>query len=263
MASFDIQKIKNPEIEGEQYQQGEQSGFWNVREYVLFRDGHKCRHCFGKTRNKVLTVHHIESRQTGGDAPNNLITLCVTCHDAHHKGEIELKVKRGQSFRDAAFMGIMRWSLYERLKAQYADVSLTYGYMTKAARIKAGLPKGHANDAFCILGNMDARRSELLYVQRFVRKNNRSLHKANLLKGGRRKANKAPRLVLGFRLFDKVKFENQERFIFGRRASGYFLLGRVDGTKVHASANHKKLLLLEAGRTLLTQSEKRPGGKQL
>ena len=39
-ASFDIQKIKNSEVQGVQYQQGEQLGFWNVREYVLFRDGH-------------------------------------------------------------------------------------------------------------------------------------------------------------------------------------------------------------------------------
>ena len=39
-ASFDIQKIKNPEIHSEEYQQGEQLGFWNVREYVLFRDNY-------------------------------------------------------------------------------------------------------------------------------------------------------------------------------------------------------------------------------
>ena len=30
-ASFDIQKIKNPEIEGAEYQHGEQLDFWNVR----------------------------------------------------------------------------------------------------------------------------------------------------------------------------------------------------------------------------------------
>ena len=41
-ASFDIQKIKNPKIQGEEYQQGEQLAFWNVREYVLFRDNHTC-----------------------------------------------------------------------------------------------------------------------------------------------------------------------------------------------------------------------------
>ena len=36
-ASFDIQKIKNPDISGEEYQQGEQLGFWNIREYVLLK----------------------------------------------------------------------------------------------------------------------------------------------------------------------------------------------------------------------------------
>ena len=45
VASFDIQKIKNPTIHGTDYQQGEQFDFWNVREYVLFRDGHICQCC--------------------------------------------------------------------------------------------------------------------------------------------------------------------------------------------------------------------------
>jgi len=62
-ASFDIQKIKNPSIQGTEYQQGEQLDFWNVREYVLFRDGHICQCCKGKSKDPVLNVHHIESRQ--------------------------------------------------------------------------------------------------------------------------------------------------------------------------------------------------------
>ena len=65
-ASFDIQKIKNPNIKSSEYQQGEQLGFWNVREYVLFRDGHTCQCCKGKSGDKCLNVHHIESRKTGG-----------------------------------------------------------------------------------------------------------------------------------------------------------------------------------------------------
>lgn len=35
-ASFDIQKIKNPNISGEDYQQGDQLGFWNVRVDIMF-----------------------------------------------------------------------------------------------------------------------------------------------------------------------------------------------------------------------------------
>ena len=80
VGNFDTQLLKNPEIQGEQYQQGEQLGFWNAREYVLCRDNHECQHCHGKSKDPILNVHHIESRKTGGDAPNNLITLCETCH---------------------------------------------------------------------------------------------------------------------------------------------------------------------------------------
>ena len=101
-ASFDIQKIKNPDVKSTDYQQGEQLGFWNVREYVLFRDGHKCQCCKGKSKDKILNVHHIESRQTGGNAPNNLITLCETCHTGYHKGTVKLpvKIKRGMKFKN-------------------------------------------------------------------------------------------------------------------------------------------------------------------
>ena len=65
-ASFDIQKLKNPDISGEEYRRGEQLNFWNVREYVLFRDNHTCQHCHGKSKNNILNVHHLESRKTGG-----------------------------------------------------------------------------------------------------------------------------------------------------------------------------------------------------
>lgn len=58
VAQFDTQKMKNHDISGSDYQNGEQLGFWNVREYVLFRDGHKCSHCKGKSKDPVLNVHH-------------------------------------------------------------------------------------------------------------------------------------------------------------------------------------------------------------
>ena len=104
VASFDIQKIKNPDISGDEYNQGEQLGFWNVREYILWRDNHECQHCHGKSKDNILNVHHIENRKTGGNSPNNLITLCETCHHKYHQGEIELKIKRGKSFRDTTFI---------------------------------------------------------------------------------------------------------------------------------------------------------------
>lgn len=254
VASFDIQKIKNPEISGEEYQHGEQLGFWNVREYVLFRDNHECQFCHGKSKDNILNVHHIESRKTGGDPPSNLITLCETCHHRYHQGDMELKLKRGQSFRDATFMGIMRWAFYDVLKEKHQNVALTYGYITKNTRIKNNLPKDHYIDARCISGNPQATPLGYVYYQKKVRCHNRQIHKNTILKGGVRKNNQAPFIVKGFRLFDKVLFENKEYFIFGRRTSGFFDIRNLSGDKVNnGSISFKKLELVETKKYYLAE----------
>lgn len=253
-AAFDIQKINNPSISGSECQQGEQLDFFNVREYVLFRDNHICQHCKGKSKDKVLNVHHIESRKTGGDSPNNLITLCETCHKAYHRGDFELNVKRGKSFRDAAFMGIMRWSFYDRLKNIYPNVSMTFGYITKNTRITNNLPKEHYVDARCISGNPTAKPLGYYFYQKKVRCQNRQIHKANFLKGGRKKLNQAPFLVKGFRLFDLVEYQKDLYYIFSRRNSGYFDIRKLDGTKVNkGSINCKYLRLIDKRRSILIE----------
>ena len=264
VASFDTQKLKDPDISGVEYQQGEQLGFWNVREYVLFRDGHECQHCHGKSKDPVLTVHHLESRKTGGDSPGNLITLCESCHKEYHSLSPEEQKKwklpkRTEPYRDAAFMGIMRWSLYEQLQEEYGaeNVSITYGYITKNTRIRLGLEKSHVNDAFCIAGNLEAKPLETMLVEKKVRRHNRQIHRFNTITGGKRKLNQAPWQVHGFRLFDKVFFQGQECFIFGRRKSGYFLLKKLDGTRVHASAKAKELKLIEESRGYIKERRER------
>lgn len=253
-ASFDIQKIKRPDIQGKEYQQGEQLGFWNVREYVLWRDGHVCQHCHGKSKDPVLNVHHLESRKTGGDAPSNLITLCETCHKAYHRGKFELKIKRGKPLRDAAFMGIMRWAFYNRLKKEHPNVSMTFGYITKNTRIANNLPKEHYVDARCISGHPQAKPLGFYFYQKKVRCQNRQIHKANFLKGSRKKLNQAPFLVRGFRLFDLVRYEGILYYVFARRVSGYFDIRKLDGTKANnGSVSCKKLKLINTKKTILTE----------
>ena len=252
-ASFDIQKINNPNIQGEEYQQGEQLDFWNVRQYVLFRDSYKCKgrkNC----KNKILNVHHIESRKTGGNAPNNLITLCEDCHNDFHSGKLKLNLKRGQSFKDSTFMGIMRWTFYNRLKELYPNVSMTYGYITKNTRITNNLPKDHNIDAFCIANNIKANMLDYEFYFKKVRCHNRQIHKAKILKGNRRKLNQAPFEVKGFRLFDKVEYQSELYYIFGRRSSGFFDIRKLDGTKVNkGSLSCKKIKLIETRKSILCE----------
>ena len=258
VASFDTQLLKTTELElskpeGTDYQQGDMLGFWNVRQYVFFRDDYTCQHCKGKSKDKILNVHHVESRKTGGNAPNNLVTLCETCHKAYHKGTINLNLKRGKSFREAVFMGIMRWSLYNELKELYPNVNIAYGYITKNTRITHGLDKSHRVDARCITGNSMVTPCNEYFLQKKTRCHNRQIHKATVSKGGYRKLNQTNYITKGFRLFDKVLYNDIECFIFGRRATGYFDVRLLSGEKLSAGVSYKKLKLLETRKNLLIE----------
>ena len=261
VAQFDIQKIKDFAIAGKEYQEGDQMGFWKVREYVLFRDEHTCQRGHGKSKDKILNVHHIESRKTGGNAPGNLMTLCDTCHDRIHRENLTHSIKRTQeSFRDATQMTVTRWFIYHGIQKAFSAVKLTYGYITKNTRITNAVDKSHMMDARCISGHPLAHSPKHTLLIKQVRGQNRQLPKATLLKGGVRKANKAPRYVFGYQLFDKVRYHGQECFVFGRRASGYFDLRLLDGTKISAGVSYKKLTLIERASTLLIQTTKGGSG---
>lgn len=247
VAQFDAQKIKNPDINGEDYQQGEQMGFWNVREYVLARDGHKCVHCKGKSKDPILNVHHLESRKTGGNSPSNLVTLCETCHKAYHRGEFDLKINRGSSLRDAAVMNIMRWAVYERAKKEFGNVHLTYGYITKHTRIENGITKTHAADAFCVAKNIHARRLSSFFMCRCVPRHTRALHVFNPKIFGIRRSYIASHKIgkSQFQRYDMVRWKGMDCFIFGS-TNGRPVLRNIEGVKMHenASVNIKTIKFL-------------------
>ena len=185
VANFDIQKIKNPDVEGVAYQQGEQEGFYNLREYILHRDGHKCQNpdCKNKDKNPILMLHHIVFREHGGtDSPSNLITLCNKCHapSNHKKGKFlynwMIEGKKVKGFKDSTFMSMVRWRLVNYLNLIDVETNHTYGFKTKSKRIELSLEKSHFNDAFCIAGGNNQVRVETFYIEQ-IRRNNRSLEK--------------------------------------------------------------------------------------
>ena len=272
-AEFDLQLLKaiadgKPVPQGEDYQHGEMYGHYNVRQYVLWRDGYTCQCCGAHATQKKevrLHVHHLESRKVGGDAPDNQVTLCESCHKKLHKGLIEakdFKKRKRRSTRDATFMGIMRMTLLRRLQEQRpVPVVETRGYITKATRENLlVLPKSHTNDALAIAHGPQGFRAEYLpnirqadrlYTIRSVRHHNRQLHKATILKGGVRKANQAEKYICGFRLYDKVLYNGIECFVWGRRTSGSFLLRQLNGEKVKDGVSYKHLKLLERSQSYL------------
>ena len=273
-AEFDLQRIKAvaqglPVPQGEDYQKGEMLGHYNVRQYVFFRDNYTCRCCGRKGKEVKLHAHHLESRKTGGNTPDNEITLCDDCHEKFHKGIITnptLRKRNSHSTRDATFMGIMRKTLIDRLRKELTiPVYETHGYVTKYTRVELlKLPKSHINDAIAIASGKwgldvsiyhNFQIPEQTYKMVPVRHHNRQLHKATILKGGIRKNNQASKYVKGFRLWDKVLYNRIECFVSGRRTKGYFALRTLDGNVIHNSVNTKKLRLLERSTNYLIEKE--------
>ena len=255
-ASFDIQRIKDPGIEGEQYQQGEQLGYENVKAYVKARDGFRCRSCGSRDH---LEVHHIMQRKDGGsDSPDNLVTLCHGCHMAWHEGKKDMvALSSDPGFKAATQMSTMRWILLDRVRKAHPDIPVegTYGYVTNHVRNSHGLEKRHFIDARVISGNATARSDGVLWHVVARRSHNRKIHKDTILKNGVRKANQATRKVAGYGLGDKVMYAGQLCYIHGRRSSGYFDIRRLDGTRVHAGIHYRHLKLVERANTNLIYKE--------
>jgi len=237
VTAFDIAKIKNPDIEGEGYQNGVQKNFWNTREYVLFRDNHICQVCKGKSKDPVLEVHHLESRKTGGDRPDNLIALCNTCHSKVSKGKFYLNVKIPKGFKAETFMNTVRWKLVNRLKELGNSVSHTYGYITKSKRIEIGLEKNHVNDAFVIAGGTTQERCSSFTVNQ-TRRNNRRLQTN---RKGYRPSIRRKRYEL--QPNDLVRYDNTEK-----RVKGVFNYGTWVRLDDGVNTNVKNVEVLKYGK---------------
>lgn len=132
-------------------------------------------------------------------------------------------------------------------------MSMTYGYITKNIRIQNNLPKEKYIDARCITGYPTAEPLGYYFYQKKVRCHNRQIHKAKIIKGGVKRRNQAEYLVHGFRLFDKIEYNNEIGFIFARRKTGYFDIRKLNGEHIHKSASYKKIRLIETKKSFLTE----------
>ena len=66
LAAFDIHKITDSNVEGEEYQNGDKKGFYNTKAYVLWRDGYRCKaNQKGVEHSRELHVHHILFKTNG------------------------------------------------------------------------------------------------------------------------------------------------------------------------------------------------------
>lgn len=174
IADFDIQKIKNPDIQNRKYQQGEKYGFSHLRQYILHRDKHQCQNpnCKNKAKQPILQIHHLGFwKEDRSDRPDNLITLCNKCHVSknHQKqGFLFGWQPKTKSFRPETFMSTVKWRL-----VSYAD-EITFGCITKLKRKEYELEKSHHNDAFVIAGGSNQVRCKTQVIEQ-IRRHKRSM----------------------------------------------------------------------------------------
>jgi hypothetical protein len=180
--SFDIHKLKNPEVSGIGYQNGTMKGSTNFTDYILTRDKHTCQKC-KKKKNVKLQVHHIRKRSDGGtDVPSNGLTLCEKCHEWTHKNEknyLWIQKKFGsldnRFFQPTSLLNIIMPGFTKWLHEEFNQaVSLTFGYENKDKRRKWNLDKRHWIDAFCCVSEESLLVEPNVYQYKQFRRHNRA-----------------------------------------------------------------------------------------
>lgn len=228
-ATFDPHALKNPAVLTNKwlYQKGINYGYANTKAYVLTRDGYCFQHCKGKTKDKRLEVHHIIFRsENGSDEEDNLLTLCKTCHDALHRGEVALK-KKGKKKGQLNHATQMNSICIQLLKRTHAEE--TFGFVTKEHRQLMRLPKEHYFDAVAIAtqGKEPTFKTSTVLFKKCVPdgdyQQTKGVRSEQVIPTGK---------LFGFRKFDKVEYKGNDYFIKGRMSTGYAILTDTEGDKV-------------------------------
>ncbi|MHB1805482.1 MAG: RNA-guided endonuclease IscB [Thermoplasmataceae archaeon] len=241
VASFDTQKMQNPEMSGMEYQQGELQGY-EIREYLLEKFHRKCVYC-GKT-GIPLEIEHLTPRSR--DGPDTVNNLAISCHNCNQKknnltaeefGYPEVRKRALITMRDAAFMNTVRWKLTQLTGSEH-----TLGFITKKNRISLGLDKTHVNDAFVIAGGTDQIRT-LPFTITQRRRNNRSIQTNR--KGFRPSIR---RKRYAFQPGDMVLHDHERFSVVGVHNYGKSIV--IKGGEKKMDINTKKVKLVKYGKGL-------------
>jgi 5-methylcytosine-specific restriction endonuclease McrA len=170
---FDTQLMNDPDISGVQYQQGTLAG-WELREYLLYRHGHRCAYCGGMSGDAVLEIEHVHPKSKGGsNRVSNLVIACQKCNAAKNnhlpaewldrlkasKKPLDQRRAEGMDrvvagirpgLKDAAAVNATRYRIGEEMKAFGLPVGFWSGGRTKMNRSAQSYGKDHWIDAACV-----------------------------------------------------------------------------------------------------------------
>jgi 5-methylcytosine-specific restriction endonuclease McrA len=160
LVRFDMQLMRNPDIQGALYQQGTLAGY-ETREYLLEKWSRQCAYC--GVKDVPLQIEHIHPRSKGGsNSITNLTLSCEKCNtkkgtkdikeflkkDSNKLQKILLEAKR--PLADAAAVNTTRFALLNTLKETGLPIERGSGGLTKFNRSQQKLEKTHWLDAACV-----------------------------------------------------------------------------------------------------------------
>ncbi|MFH7024645.1 MAG: RNA-guided endonuclease IscB [Heteroscytonema crispum UTEX LB 1556] len=160
LVRFDMQLMRNPDIQGKEYQQGTLQGY-ETREYLLEKWDRQCAYC--GVKDVTLQIEHIHPRSKGGsNSITNLTLSCEKCNTKKGTKDIKDFLKKdpskltkilAQAKRPlfyAAAVNTTRWAMFRVLKETGLTVECGSGGLTKFNRNNQNLPKTHWLDAACV-----------------------------------------------------------------------------------------------------------------
>ena len=161
LVKFDTQLLRNPEIEGIEYQQGTLHGY-EVREYLLEKFNRTCAYC--GIQKVSFEIDHIVPRSRGGtNSVTNLALACSPCNlkkgsrTALEFGHPEVQKQAKSPLKDAAAVNSTRKHLHAGLLNLGLPVETGTGALTKFNRLQQNLEKTHWADAACVGASTPAR----------------------------------------------------------------------------------------------------------
>jgi hypothetical protein len=236
VAKFDIAALTNPNVLKYHwlYQRGPKFQFYNTKAYILVRDNYTCQYCKNKRKDARLHVHHIQSTSDGGsNQPNNLITLCKSCHDDLHKNLIKLSTKHlravNNNLKHATQMNVLCSMIQKRFSNR--SFMTTFGGIAKGVREYFGFPKEHYWDAF--FGSFQCGRTPTILTDRVLMKKCVAKGSYQRTKGKRSEKIMPSDKINGFKRWDKIMYKNMVCFIKGRMSTGYAVLCDIFGAKIN------------------------------
>lgn len=273
-AEFDTQKMANPDISGEEYQQGTLQGE-NLRSYLFLVYKHKCGYCKGLSGDSILEIDHIHPRsKSGSDKLSNLIVACRSCNIAkgsysldqwekkleNSGSEIDQKrlsniksIKKGSQLKagfqySALTQGYKNYLLHElRHNYKACNIAITYGYVTKFNRKMMGLEKSQINDAMVIASEgKQFKKPGTFLLERCLKKRRPAEYISPRKEGVPIVKRPWTTEKFGFHLWDKVRTDGHIGYIAALRTNGSFRIHTLDNEQIYGGKTYKKLDLLEA-----------------